>query len=490
MSISAALNNAVSGLNASTRRAEITSNNIANALTPGYTKKSVNLASKILDGAGAGVRIASVDRPYVGDITGARRITDGELADQTARSNALTRLSDLIGGPGETDSLFARYEQFQGNLQLLADNPESAALQLDVVLSAKDIASKFASVAENARQVRQNADDEIGSLVTRVNRNLEQIADLNTRIRTFGIGGRDASALEDQRELLLDEVASIVPVRTQYLDDGTATVMTKEGHILATTVPERIEFTSKPIITPDMVYADGTGILSGLTINGLDITPGGSAAQQVQGGALAGLFAVRDEMVPEFQAQIDAMAADLVDRFETGGLDATLAPGASGLFTDAGAVLDPLATEGLSSRLAVNAAVDPEAGGETWRLRDGLGATAPGPESNADLPFAMIDILSEARDASTIAGLGGDRTSLQAVAAYSELRATAQFAAEFNMAASSAMRETLANSEADAIGVNTDIELQELLLIEQAYAANAQVVRTASAMLDELRNLI
>ena len=37
-----------------------------------------------------------------------------------------------------------------------------------------------------------------------------------------------------------------------------------------------------------------------------------------------------------------------------------------------------------------------------------------------------------------------------------------------------------------SFGVNTDEELQRLLLVEQAYAANARLIQTAGEMLDEL----
>ena len=54
MSISSALSNAVSGLTLSARRAEVTSNNIANALTEGYARREVESAEMVVDGAGAG----------------------------------------------------------------------------------------------------------------------------------------------------------------------------------------------------------------------------------------------------------------------------------------------------------------------------------------------------------------------------------------------------------------------------------------------------
>ena len=65
-------------------------------------------------------------------------------------------------------------------------------------------------------------------------------------------------------------------------------------------------------------------------------------------------------------------------------------------------------------------------------------------------------------------------------------KAAWEISAETGVAAFSSTRETLASTEAEAIGVNSDAELQALIQIEQAYAANVQVIQTASRMLDQL----
>ncbi len=75
---------------------------------------------------------------------------------------------------------------------------------------------------------------------------------------------------------------------------------------------------------------------------------------------------------------LDGMARDLYERFADPALDPTIAAGDPGLFTDRGAAFDPADEVGLAGRIAVNAAVDPAQGGQSWRLRDGIYAAAPG----------------------------------------------------------------------------------------------------------------
>jgi len=120
-------------------------------------------------------------------------------------------------------------------------------------------------------------------------------------------------------------------------------------------------------------------------------------------------------------------------------------------------------------------------------IRDGLGAMAPGPATNGDLPRALLDALTATGSATTtVPGLPAGLSFARAAASLIELAAFDRVSAETNVAAFSSTRETLASAEADAIGVDSDVELQALIQIEQAFAANVQVIQTASRMLDEL----
>ena len=83
---------------------------------------------------------------------------------------------------------------------------------------------------------------------------------------------------------------------------------------------------------------------------------------------------MRDSIVPEFDAEIDRYANDLIERFRDL-MPATWLDGAGdGLFVDGGTG----GTTGLAGRIEINAAVDPGAGGAVWRLRDGLAAADAG----------------------------------------------------------------------------------------------------------------
>jgi flagellar hook-associated protein 1 FlgK len=486
MTITSALNNALSGLTATGKMAEITAGNLANALTEGYGRQSVSLSPLVLNGNGQGVAVTGVNRASSPELSSARRIADGDLAGGQAELDALVRLERSLGGAADADTLAERILALQGALRQLAETPELAPRQAAAADAARDVAVKLNQISTESARVRQTADAEIARQVTEVNGALEKIALLNRQIQIFAASGRDTASLVDQRERLIDRVAAIVPIREQMRAGGVIELTTAEGLFLAGTQAERIAFTPTPIITPAMRYDGGAGALSGLTLNSVDITPGGPGSQAVSGGALASQFAIRDRIAPEFSDRADALAADLVGRVSAAGIDPTLAPGDPGFFTDNGAAYDPANVVGLAGRIRLNAVVDPKAGGDPTRMRDGLGAALPGPATNGDLPRALLDALTAVGSVAPVPGVSPALSFADTVVGLAELAAIARVSAEADVTAFSSTRETLAAAEASVIGVDTDAELQALIQIEQAYAANAQVIQAAARMLDQL----
>lgn len=485
MSISNALSNALSGLTANSRLAEVTSSNLANALTDSYGRQSVNLAPAVVGGQGNGVTVLGVTRASSPELTSARRSADGDLAGGQATLDALERLERSLGVPGAADSLSARILAFEGALRQMAETPELAPRQAAVATAAGDLAERFNQISTETARLRAGADAEIARQVNTVNDSLAKISQLNRQIQIFSASGRDTATLIDQRERLIDTVASIIPIREYPRDDGVVELTTAQGLTLVDGRPRQIAFSPSPIVTAGMRYDGGAGALSGLTLNGVDITPGGPGSQAVTQGALAAHFEVRDGIAVAVSDRADALAADLIARFESPGIDPTLAPRDPGVFTDRGAAYDALNQTGLAGRLSLNALVDPAAGGDPSRLRDGLGAVAPGPTANGTLPRAMLDALT-ATGGLPVPGLALGLTFAGGAAGIAELAAFDRVAAESDVAALSGARQVLADAEAEAIGVDPDAELQALIQIEQAYAANVQVIQAASRMLDQL----
>lgn len=483
MTLTNALANATTGLSAAARRADVASNNIANALTPGYARRDLIVKEAILDGRGVGVSVVGVNRAADPALARERRIAEGVQGRDDVVASAYAELNDALGEPDDPFSLFGQYQNLETSLRSLAETPESATLQAQSVEAARALTVSLNGLSTKIRDLREQADGDIARNVEFINSALKKIEALNSDIARAGDG--ESAPLLDQRKTLIDQISTIIPVREIPRGDGGVDLMSSEGAFLIAGTAREIVFTARGVITPDLSLASGA--LSGLTLDGVDITPGSASNLAPRQGRLAGLFAVRDSITPNFQTQIDALARDVIERFE--GIDATLAPGDPGLFTDAGAAFDPTKELGLAGRIALNAAVDPGRGGEIRRIRDGLGAAVAGPAGGATFIRTMLDSFTDRRAIPAGAGLPGDKSAADAAAGVSSLVGVSRVNAEASLASSSARAQSVVDSESAITSVDTDQEMQMLIVIEQAYAANARVLQTAQAMMRVLMEL-
>lgn len=483
MSVTSALAGALSGLSAASRQAEILSSNVANATTPGYARREVSLGAAVLAGHGQGVQILGVRRDVDRHLLGERRLAEAGTGERNVRAEFLQRVEQALGSVDSPSSLAARLAAFDQALVEAAGRPESQARLNGIATTAKSLMAGFAAATTDIQNARASADRRIGEEVTRLNATLQQLHELNVNLRSFTGAGRDVSALLDERQRLVDQISAIVPVREVPRDLNQIALFTTGGAPLLDGSAAVFGFTPVHTITPEMTQA--LGGLSGITINGRPFDTAGSASP-ILGGTLGALFAVRDELAVTAQGKLDAAARDLVERFS--GLDPSLAPGAVGLFTDAGGAFDPLDEVGLAGRLRLNPAADPAQGGALFRLRDGLGAATEGPPGNGALLNALHAALSGARPLSSAGFAAGNRSfavlTSDILSDTAALRLSAQSEQSFTAA-----RLTALTDLEDQNGIDTDQEMQELLVIEKNYAANAKVIQAVADMIDTLIRL-
>lgn len=485
MSISSALNNALSGLTVSSRSADVVSSNIANAMTEGYGVRSLEIGSRMGGRDGSGARVLGVLRDSDPVLTGQRRGADATLAGAAGQAAFLRGVEDIVGLPDDPASLSARLAEFEARLVDAANGPHDQIRLTAAVDAAEDLARTFRDISDGIQTTRERADTAIGEAVVRINQDLAGIAELNVQIRAIPDSSGDLSALLDAQTRLVDRLAAQIPVETRRDAAGALQVFSKGGEILVARDAAVLEFRTTPAIDATMLY--GASILSGIRIDGRDM-PFGTPVAPLDGGGLGALFRQRDEWGPEAQARLDGVARDLAERFETPGLDPTLAPTAAGLFTDAGARSDPAQEPGLAARLSVNTAIRPDVGGAVWRLRDGLGAATEGATGNATLLLSMADVLADPRVTASASFTATARSMADLVSDQISRIGLARQGADTREVGAAAVQSALRQQEL-ARGVDTDAQMQALIRIEQMYAANARVVQAAEAMLDELMRI-
>lgn len=481
MSITGALNSALSGLSAASLRAEVVSANVANANTESYSRRDVVLSAGLAGGRLPGVSVVGVTRQQDPGLTGQRREAEAGLANAQTQASFFSKLEAQIGLPGSANSLNDGIKLFGKSLIEAASRPDSVARLSTVFASAEAVAAKLNDLSDYIQDARLTADQEIAAGVNQINVSMAQVADLNEKIIQLGATSRDAAGLFDERARLIDGIAELLPVREIARPNGAVALYTIGGSALLDGKAAEIVFAPVRELTVFMTQSGGG--LSGIEINGAQVTTN-SATGAISGGKLAALFDVRDELGPGAQREIDAFARNLIERFEDASIDGTRAPSSPGFFTDAGGVLDPSDEVGLAERITVNPLIDPENGGDLWRIRDGLGAVAPGDVGDARLLNAMSDALTT----SSAANSGSFTSARSSEGLASDILSsvsTASFQAESSVGYRTATRDTLMTAELQN-GVDTDRELSDLLIIEQAYAANARVIATLDSLIQQL----
>lgn len=478
MAISSAFNIASGGLTASARMAEVVSSNLSNALTDGYARREVNLSSGLL----GGVTIEGLTRVVDSGIIRDRRLSDADIGSQQRGANALEQLEQAFGPVGDPSGVVGRISAFEDALISASSNPASEQRLNSVLSSLESVTTAMRSDSDAIQFQRQEADRAIALDVETLNTTLQQIEKLNGDVSRMVGSGNDPSAVIDARQNAIDKITGIVPLTEIDRGNGQVALYTKSGVALIDGQPATFEFAPVGTIVADMTLASGA--LSGVTLNGdpLDL---GDGYGRMKGGSLEAAFTLRDQTLVSLQTDLDELAADLVQRFEGSSVDPTQGGGGPGLLTDRGAAFDPLNIGGLASRLTIQVTVDPAQGGTISRLRDGVNAVVAGPVGdNSQLDRWLVAL----REPQSLLSGGTEHSAIGHASDQIGNVGRLRLDAEENLSFEVARFDSLKSAEL-ATGVDSDQELQNLLRIEQSYAANARVLQTLDAMMSRLMEI-
>ncbi len=315
MGLSAALSSALTGLQYNQKQTQVISGNVANAGTPGYTRKTIS-SQESLDGSGnvTGVRATEIQRQL--DLEVQRQVRESlpgaSYAELTADVTA--RLDTLFGAPGNPNSLDGLYNEFTNSLQGLSTSPEDYSLRTATLTDAQVLTQKINSVSDGIQDLRTEQENGIANTVNRINELLEQIQDLNQQAVAFAnTGGAGPGALDD-RDRAIDELATLIDIQVRERPDQSITIQTTTGYTLFDVSPARLAFDGAGSLSAGSVY-DPNPSLSGVGTVQLVTISGSSVDLIAQGAIGSGLLAAqidaRDTVLVEAQNQIDTFAESL-----------------------------------------------------------------------------------------------------------------------------------------------------------------------------------
>lgn len=307
MSLTSALTIATSGLRATQTAISTTSNNIANADVAGYTRKTTVTTSVVTGGTGAGVAAtdirAAVDEALERQVNAAT----SDSAETEIISDYLSRLVDALGSTSGDDSLADRLDDLFSALETLAVSPDDASAAASVITSLEATVDAINSTTAEIQDLRSEADSAIGDAVTDLNASLERLEALNEDAVRAAASGQSTDEIRDQQMQEIAKISELVDTSYFFDAQGRVQVYGPGGAQLLGSEAVTVTFTAASSVARGVVYdASGTG-LSGITVNGKDITAA------IDTGRIGGLLELRDDILVDRQAELDSLAATLAE---------------------------------------------------------------------------------------------------------------------------------------------------------------------------------
>lgn len=301
MGLTSALNLGRSALTASSVGIQVTGNNFANAATTGYSRQLVGLApaADARDGrflVGRGVDVRSVRRQV--DEALQARLRNG-VAQEAAANTDLRLLSQVQATLNElTDAdLSSELGRFFGSWSELANAPAGDAARSVVGQRGEALAGFVRQLRTSLVDQRVQIDRELASTAVRANDLLAQVAALNTAIVNAEGGSATANSLRDQRDVLVNELSSILDVSVVEQASGAFDIHVGSTPVVLAGHSRGVEFRTRTV--------DGEVEAALIVSDTREVLP-------VQAGAVGSLLAQRATLVDDTLARLDSVASQLI----------------------------------------------------------------------------------------------------------------------------------------------------------------------------------
>ncbi|MGJ0508730.1 MAG: flagellar hook-associated protein FlgK [Methylocystis sp.] len=470
----------------------------------GVVSSQISVASRNVSGAGVAGVSAKYAKVVHGDsgvaFLGVARATDVALfrnllsanahqESSTVVADALTRIDKALNLSDSQNSRSpsSLISKLKSALQSFSTTPQNETGAQLAISSAQDLVSSMHDATQAVQKERTSADAGIAAAVNDVNEILGKFATVNSQIVYGSAIGADVTDALDQRDALLTDLSKRIGVSTVSRPNNDMVLYTDSGVTLFETTPRKLSFQETPTLSPGV---NGAAVY----IDGVQVT-GPGAPLAVRSGSILGLTHLRDDVMPQYQTQLDEIARGLVVAFSEHDQSGGGGPDLPGLFTYPGAAQSPPATliPGLAGQIVVNATVDPAQGGDATLLRDGGASGNPAYVSNpshapgyADHLISLVNVSAQTMAFDPVAGLGATGT-LESFSAASNgwlaaQRQQADNATTYYDAVVSQTTQALSN----ATGVNLDDQMSQMLALENSYQASAKLLEAVNSMFDSL----
>lgn len=319
MGLTIAMQSAISGLQAAQLALQLTSANVTNANTPGYSRKTMDLESRILNGMGAGVLTNNILRSVDLDLQRQMRVQSTDASRFSTLGSYYDQMQHLFGNLNDNSASYVSgISSFENALQSLGINPEGVSQRIDVLNTAQNLTAQLGSVSRELQDMRRQADNAVTEAIQTVNDQLDIVNQLNKQIAR-GIGlDQPVGDLQDKRDIAIDTIAQKLDITYFTQGNGEVIIFTKGARTLVDAEPQLLSHSPSSAMSATVSYAAGS--VDGIYLRGVDIT------SEIKGGEIGALIDLRDSRVPGIVSELDRLTEGLRDEINAVHNDGTAFP--------------------------------------------------------------------------------------------------------------------------------------------------------------------
>ncbi len=221
----------------------VTGDNVANADTPGFSRrKAVLLAGPSGQGsilqrvpiAGSGVMVSSMERATDALKLNAARIATGDHMRFSARADWLARIESSLANARLDEGLGAFYDAGAD----LAAAPTAPAARALFLAAGEEAAFSMRSLGNDLARLSADLESATSTEAGEINSITESLARTNEELRRTGAGSAPSLSLLDSRDQLLAELSARIRITVTQGEKGAVTVRLGTTPAGATLVPE------------------------------------------------------------------------------------------------------------------------------------------------------------------------------------------------------------------------------------------------------------
>ena len=435
--------------------AQVIGNNISNAQTPGFHRQDAQFTS--MQGLG-GVRDVQVQRSANQLLESQLKVQRSQSRYAQSRADGLSQMVSAVGNFDDVGINAALTDMFNSWRQLTAQ-PQDISVRAEVLTRSQMFTERVTDAAAHLTASRKLADDSVVNSLSTINDNLSQVANLNGLIQAAKTSGAPPSALMDQRDDVVGQLAILTGSTSLQQTNGDISVFLGGVGVVSGNVAYHLEATR-----------DVTTGFHQLTVAN---TTQGIMDSRIKGGELGAQLALRDTDIAGAQSQLDQFAVDVATAINTVhaagyGLDGV---------TGRNVFAPPGAVAGAASLLTLDAAVSAT---PAALAAASTAATAAGGNDQA---LAITGLESALVAQGNTQTLGSSVTQL--ISYSGRLLADARGEGE---QATAFLQQTQTMWEQQH-GVSLDEQMLQLSRIQNAYQAAAKLISTVNSMLETLQRL-